>query len=154
MFPPIPAATAQAHPSGAREEIGDMIEALRARRDMDVAFVSRQIGTTHRIFTHVAARGIAPLNSGDHNPNENSLCWLVIQGKLPERVTDTSLYEAAACLPITDAINVRAHFSVPLRRRDGRPACLCPLQLDQECRVHGGVDPSLWRGCRAAALAR
>jgi EAL domain-containing protein (putative c-di-GMP-specific phosphodiesterase class I) len=86
---------------------------------MDVAFVSRQIGTTHRIFTHVAARGVAPLASGDLNPNENSLCWLVIQGKLPERVTDTSHYEAAACLPITDAINVRAHFSVPLRRRNG-----------------------------------
>jgi EAL domain-containing protein (putative c-di-GMP-specific phosphodiesterase class I) len=120
LFPPIPDATAQAHPSGAREAIGDMIEALRARLDMDVAFVSRQIGTTHRIFTHVAARGHAPLNSGDHNPNENSLCWLVIQGKLPERINDTSHYEAAACLPITDAINVRAHFSVPLRRRDGR----------------------------------
>lgn len=96
-----------------------MIETLRAHLDMDVAFVSRQIGNTHRIFTHVAARGIAPLASGDHNPNENSLCWLVIQGKLPERVTDTSHYEAAACLPITDAINVRAHFSVPMRRRNG-----------------------------------
>lgn len=97
-----------------------MIEALRAQLDMDVAFVSRQIGTTHRIFTHVAARGLAPLAPGDHNPNDNSLCWLVIEGKLPECVTDTSQYEAAACLPITDAINVRAHFSVPLRRRDGR----------------------------------
>jgi EAL domain-containing protein (putative c-di-GMP-specific phosphodiesterase class I) len=87
---------------------------------MDVAFVSRQIGTTHRIFTHVAARGIAPFNGGDTNANDNSLCWLVIQGKLPERVIDTSLYEVAACLPITDAINVRSHFSVPMRRRDGR----------------------------------
>ncbi len=113
-------AAAQPHASAAREEIGDMIEALRARLDMDVAFVSRQIGTTHRIFTHVAARGASPLSSGDHNTNDNSLCWLVIQGKLPERVTDTSQYEAAACLPITDAANVRAHFSVPMRRRDGR----------------------------------
>ena len=121
LFPPVPSTAAASHnASGAREEIGDMIETLRAHLDMDVAFVSRQIGTTHRIFTHVAARGASPLNSGDHNPNENSLCWLVIQGKLPERVTDTSLYEDAACLPITDAANVRAHFSVPLRRRDGR----------------------------------
>lgn len=120
LFPPIPAGASTVSASAAREEIGDMIEALRAHLDMDVAFVSRQIGTTHRIFTHVAARGVAPLASGDHNSNENSLCWLVIEGKLPERVTDTSLYEAAACLPITDAINVRSHFSVPLRRRDGR----------------------------------
>ena len=120
LFPPVTPTAAPAPASGAREEIGDMIEALRARLDMDVAFVSRQIGTTHRIFTHVAARGVAPLASGDHNPNENSLCWLVIQGKLPERVVDTSHYEAAACLPITDAINVRSHFSVPMRRRDGR----------------------------------
>jgi EAL domain-containing protein (putative c-di-GMP-specific phosphodiesterase class I) len=119
LFPPIPSATGAASAAGAREEIGHMIETLRAHLDMDVAFVSRQIGNTHRIFTHVAARGIAPLASGDHNPNENSLCWLVIQGKLPERVTDTSHYEAAACLPITDAINVRAHFSVPMRRRNG-----------------------------------
>jgi EAL domain-containing protein (putative c-di-GMP-specific phosphodiesterase class I) len=120
LFPPLAPTAEPATASGAREEIGDMIEALRARLDMDVAFVSRQIGTTHRIFTHVAARGVAPLASGDHNPNENSLCWLVIQGKLPERVVDTSHYEAAACLPITDAINVRSHFSVPMRRRDGR----------------------------------
>ncbi len=125
LFPPMAAtatatAIASRHAAGAREEIGDMIEALRAHLDMDVVFVSRQIGTTHRIFTHVAARGVSPLKSGDHNSNENSLCWLVIQGKLPERVTDTSHYEAAACLPITDAANVRAHFSVPMRRRDGR----------------------------------
>ncbi len=44
----------------------------------------------------------------------------MIEGRLPERVTDTSHYDVASCLPITDAINVRAHFSVPLRRRDGR----------------------------------
>jgi EAL domain-containing protein (putative c-di-GMP-specific phosphodiesterase class I) len=119
LFPPIPPAAGATCATDAREEIGDMIEALRAHLDMDVAFVSRQVGHTHRIFTHVAARGVAPLASGDLNPNENSLCWLVIQGKLPERVTDTSHYEAAACLPITDAINVRAHFSVPLRRRNG-----------------------------------
>lgn len=120
LFPPVAPTASSAPASGAREEIDDMIEALRARLDMDVAFVSRQIGTTHRIFTHVAARGVAPLVSGDHNPNGNSLCWLVIEGKLPERVVDTSHYEAAACLPITDAINVRSHFSVPMRRRDGR----------------------------------
>lgn len=124
LFPPLPSAAAAgaAAPSGtdARQEISDLIEALRAHLDMDVAFVSRQVGGTHRIFTHVAARGVAPLASGDLNPNENSLCWLVIQGKLPERVTDTSHYEAAACLPITDAINVRAHFSVPMRRRNGQ----------------------------------
>jgi EAL domain-containing protein (putative c-di-GMP-specific phosphodiesterase class I) len=122
LFAPILAGPAAAAPSGsaARKEIGDMIEALRAELDMDVAFVSRQIGTTHRIFTHVAAHGAAPLAPGDHNPNDNSLCWLVIQGKLPERVNDTSHYAAAACLPITEAINVRAHFSVPLRRCDGR----------------------------------
>lgn len=123
LFPPSVPAFApdpQTRPSGARKEIGDMIEALRAHLDMDVAFVSRQIGTTHRIFTHVAARGVAPLATGDQNANDNSLCWLVIQGKLPERVTDTSHYEVASCLPIVDAINVRSHFSVPLRRRDGR----------------------------------
>ena len=98
LFPPIaPASAGATSAAGAREEIGDMIEALRAHLDMDVAFVSRQVGGTHRIFTHVAARGVAPLASGDLNPNENSLCWLVIQGKLPERVTDTSHYEAAAC---------------------------------------------------------
>ncbi len=123
LIPPAVPALArdpQPRPSGAREAIGDMIEALRAHLDMDVAFVSRQIGTTHRIFTHVAARGVAPLATGDQNANDNSLCWLVIQGKLPEKVADTSLYEVASCLPITDAINVRSHFSVPLRRRDGR----------------------------------
>jgi len=120
LSPPSVATSGLRSSSGAREEIGDMIEGLRARLDMDVAFVSRQVGTAHRIFTHVAARGVSPLASGDHNPNENSLCWLVIQGKLPERVADTSHYQAAACLPITDAANVRAHFSVPMRRRDGR----------------------------------
>lgn len=121
LFPPVvPTAAALAPDADAREEIGAMLEALRVRLDMDVAFVSRQIGSSHRFFTHVAARGPTPLASGDHSANENSLCWLVIEGKLPERVTDTSLYENAACLPVVDQLNVRSHFSVPLRRRDGR----------------------------------
>lgn len=120
LHPPVPPASGGAQSAAdARKEIGELVESLRAHLDMDVAFVSRQIGATHRIFTHVAARGGAPLASGDHNPNDNSLCWLVIQGKLPERVADTSHYEAAACLPITDTANVRSHFSVPLRRRNG-----------------------------------
>lgn len=109
----------QALPLGASEEIGDMIEALRAYLDMDLAFVARQIGTTHRIFTHVSARDVAPMSAGDIDTNDNSLCWLVIEGKLPERVFDINLYEVACHLPIAKAFNVRGHFSVPLRRRDG-----------------------------------
>jgi len=101
------------------DAIKDMLETVRGHLDMDVAFISRQIGTTHRVFTHVSNTGKAPLCEGDTNQNDNSLCWLVIEGRLPERVCDTSEYAVARDLPVVEALNVRSHFSVPMKRRDG-----------------------------------
>lgn len=96
-----------------------LLGAVRAHFDMDVAFISRQIGTTHRVFSHVAAKGSAPLCEGDTNQNDNSICWLVIEGRLPQRICDTREYELARNLPVTEDLGVRSHFSVPLLRKDG-----------------------------------
>ncbi len=99
--------------------VEDVLDAVREHLDMDVAFISRQIGSTHRIFTHVSAKGFAPIHPGLENANDNSVCWQVIQGNLPEAIADTSEYEASACLPIVEELDLRSHFSIPLKRKDG-----------------------------------
>lgn len=101
------------------DPVNDILETVRAHLDMDVAFISRQVGQTHRVFTHVSANGETELKPGTTNSNDNSLCWLVIQGRLPQRICDVSAYEAARDLPVTTQLGVGSHFSVPMKRRDG-----------------------------------
>jgi EAL domain-containing protein (putative c-di-GMP-specific phosphodiesterase class I) len=44
----------------------------------------------------------------------------VVDGRLPELIPDTSLVAAAMAMPVTAALPVGAHLSVPIRLRDGR----------------------------------
>ncbi|MDJ0979282.1 MAG: EAL domain-containing protein [Erythrobacter sp.] len=104
----------------ALDAINDMLETVRAHLDMDVAFISRQIGKTHRVFTHVAAAREEPLCAGAMNENDNSLCWLVIEGRLPEKMCDTSQFEFARSLPVVEDLDIRSHFSVPMKRKNGQ----------------------------------
>lgn len=120
----IPAILAAQH-MDAGEVSGDdaMREALRAFRlhlGMEVAFIS-EFADGRRRFVHVdSCSEHPPIRVGGSDPLEESYCQRVVDGRLPELIQDASQIPAALELPVTTALPVGAHMSVPIRLSDGR----------------------------------
>jgi EAL domain-containing protein (putative c-di-GMP-specific phosphodiesterase class I) len=96
------------------------LQLIRSHLGMDVAFVSEFVGG-RRVFREVVAPGNEDIiQVGDSNPLEEGYCQRVVDGRLPELIPDTNLIAAAMAMPVTAALPVGAHLSVPIRLRDGR----------------------------------
>jgi len=95
------------------------LRALRTHLGMDVAFIS-EFRDGRRIFRYVdAARENAAVQMGANDPLEDTYCQRVIDGRLPELITDTSDLPAATELGFTRLVPVGAHVCVPIRLYDG-----------------------------------
>jgi EAL domain-containing protein (putative c-di-GMP-specific phosphodiesterase class I) len=99
--------------------IDALLRAIRKHLGMDVAFVA-EFGDRDRLFRHVDARAHTPINAGDRVSLEVGYCQRVVDGRLPQLITDAQALPAAAVLPETGAIPIGSHISVPIRLRDGR----------------------------------
>ena len=98
----------------------DALRAIRLHLGMDVAFVSEFVNG-RRIFRHIDTHlDSPPIRVGDSHPLDESYCQRVIDGRLPELMRNAVLVPAALELPVTIALPVGAHMSVPIRLRDGR----------------------------------
>lgn len=98
----------------------DALKSVREIFNMQVAFISK-FENGYRTFSHVDSQpGFRPIKPGDSNPLEESYCQRVVDGRLPELMTDASLYPEAMNIPETKAIPVGAHISVPIRFREGK----------------------------------
>jgi EAL domain-containing protein (putative c-di-GMP-specific phosphodiesterase class I) len=96
-----------------------ILSAIRRHLGMDVAFISEFVAG-RRYFRHVdAGEPDGPVQVGGSNPLEESYCARVVDGRLPELMTDACLNAEALTLAATRALPVGAHLSVPLRLRDG-----------------------------------
>jgi EAL domain-containing protein (putative c-di-GMP-specific phosphodiesterase class I) len=107
-----------AAPVQGRSQIDAILEAVRVHLGMDVAYVSRFVGK-EREFTHINSELQLPAKPGDREPLEETFCYYVMQGRLPELIHNAGDYELAASVPIVQALPVGAHLNVPLRLRDG-----------------------------------
>jgi len=97
-----------------------VLEIVRAHLDMDVGFVS-EFAEGRRFFRHVDAKiDNSPVVTGGSDPLEESYCQRVVDGRLPELIHDAAQNEEALTLPVTNALPVGAHISVPVRLPDGR----------------------------------
>jgi diguanylate cyclase (GGDEF)-like protein/PAS domain S-box-containing protein len=97
----------------------DALRATRAHFGMDVAFLGK-FDQGHRVFEAVdPPDNYASLRVGASDPLEDSFCQRVVDGRLPESMPDAFLNPEAMSLPATQALPVRAHLSIPLRRKDG-----------------------------------
>jgi len=105
-------------PAQGRTQIDAILDAVRIHLGMDVAFASRFVGD-QRQFTHIQSPLALPVKPGDCEPLEESFCYYVMQGRLPELIHNAADYELAASVPIVQALPVGAHLNVPLRLRDG-----------------------------------
>ena len=102
------------------DRLGRMLRAIRTFLGMDVAFIS-EFTDGQRIFRHVDSDSPGqPVREGGSDPLEDSYCQRIIDGRLPGVITDAVSDPEAVKLPVTSALPVGAHLSVPIRLNDGK----------------------------------
>lgn len=98
--------------------IDAILDAARDHLGMEIAFAARYVGD-RREFTHIRTELPVPHRPGMSEPKEDTFCWHVLEGRLPELIRDAADYPLAQTLPITLALPVGCHMDVPLRLKDG-----------------------------------
>lgn len=101
------------------ETLPDLLKAIRQYLEMDIAFIA-EFTDGQRVFRHVDPPGPDnPVQCGAGNPLEETYCQRVVDGRLPALMHDAAQNPEAAALPVTHALPVGAHLSVPIRLSDG-----------------------------------
>lgn len=115
---------------GTPEPIGVALASIRKHLGMEVAYLSEFVDD-QSVFREVDAPGLEDLiKPGDSRPLEDVYCRHILEGRLPELMADTADYPVAMAMPITRAVPIGAHMSVPVRLPDGETygmfCCLSP----------------------------
>lgn len=109
----------EAATDGSPEVVDMAVRTVRQHLEMEVAYVSQIVGD-NSIFLHVDAPGFEHMiHPGASVPLNSVYCPHIIAGRLPELMSDAAEYDLARELPITGALPIGAHMSVPLRHADG-----------------------------------
>jgi GAF domain-containing protein len=100
--------------------ISRMLKVVRQHFSMDVAFVS-EFTEGRRVFRHVLAHGADAqlVAEGGFDPLEESFCQRVVDGRLPEVITDATVHPVASLHPATRGARVGGHLSVPVLLKSG-----------------------------------
>lgn len=95
------------------------LQAIRTHLDMEVAYVSEFVDD-RIVFREVDAPGLeAKIKVGDSHALDDVYCRHILEGRLPELIADTSTEPVAMAMPITRAVPIGKHMSVPIRMPDG-----------------------------------
>jgi EAL domain-containing protein (putative c-di-GMP-specific phosphodiesterase class I) len=113
-FPVIPGT-----PDEGEGQLQKILAIVRTHLDMEAAFLSEFSGG-RRYFRFVDADPDSPVKVGNSDPLEDSYCQRVVDGRLPELMQDAQQNDEALSLPVTKALPVGAHISIPIRLSDGR----------------------------------
>lgn len=101
-------------------DLGRILRAVRTHLGMDIGFISEFLDG-RRVFRYVeAAEGKACIEVGGSDPLEDSYCYWIAKGELAQLICDPLEHPIAAAMPVTRALPVGAHLSVPIKLRDGR----------------------------------
>lgn len=111
-------ATADGYDPELDRSITDVLLMLRKQLRMDVVFVSEFVDG-ERVFRFVDGGVPLGLHPGDSAPLEESYCQRVVQGRMPELVSDARELVARGEL-FDPGIPVGAHLSTPVVLPDGR----------------------------------
>lgn len=107
-------------PEGAGLHVKKVLSAVRSHLRMDIGFVSEFVDG-RRVFRTVDSDLFsAPIAVGGSDPLEEGYCQRVVDGRLPELMTNALDFPEAAAMPVTSALPVGAHVSVPIVLPDGR----------------------------------
>jgi EAL domain-containing protein (putative c-di-GMP-specific phosphodiesterase class I) len=113
------------------------LHAIRAHLGMEVAYVSEFVGD-RTVFRSVDAPGLETLiKPGDSHSLDDVYCRHILAGRLPEIIPDTAAEPLAAAMPITQAVPIGKHMSVPIRLADGSPyGMFCCLGFAPDRSLH------------------
>lgn len=116
--------------TGTPRNMAVALAAVRKHLGMEVAYISEFVGD-RSVFRSVDAPGLeAMIKAGDSFSLDDIYCRHILAGRLPELMADTADHALAQSIPITKAVPIGAHMSVPLRLPDGRAygmfCCLSP----------------------------
>jgi len=112
------ASASQAAPQGG---IGKRaLQAIRSHLGMEVAYVSEFVDD-RSVFREVDAPGLeALIKVGDSRSLDDVYCRHILEGRLPQLIPDTANEPIAMAMPITHAVPIGKHVSVPITLADGR----------------------------------
>ncbi len=99
--------------------IARILKTVRGHLGLEIAFVSRYVEGEQRELTHVSTDLELPMGPGFREDRENSYCWHILNGRLPELIQDPADHPFTATLGITDFLPVGCHVNTPLRLSDG-----------------------------------
>ncbi len=107
---------------GATDELHATISPLlrRVRRlfRMDVVFVAKLAGG-RRTFEFVEAPEDSAVRVGGSDPEEETYCFRIVKGRLPQVIPDTGALQEAAGLAVTHQIGIGSYMGVPIVLPDG-----------------------------------
>lgn len=96
-----------------------ILQAVRGHLGLEIAFVSRYVENDQRELTHVSSDLDLPMGAGFREDREDSYCWHILHGRLPELIQDPADHPLTAQLGITEFLPVGCHVNTPLRLSDG-----------------------------------
>lgn len=129
-------ATADASDELIDRAVGDMLVLLRERAQMDVVFVSEFVDGK-QVFHYVDASQLQPvMEVGGSEVLERTWCQRVVDGRLPEMVTNALQYPDRDALP-KPAFDIGTYLSTPIRLGSGQVyGTLCCLSFSPLESVH------------------
>lgn len=116
--------------TGTPRNMAVALAAVRKHLGMEVAYISEFVDD-RAVFRSVDAPGLEDMiKVGDSHSLDDIYCRHILAGRLPELMADTADHALTQSIPITKAVPIGAHMSVPLRLPDGRAygmfCCLSP----------------------------
>lgn len=124
--------------AGATGMVKRSLQVMRRHLGLQVAYVSEFVDD-RSVFREVDAPGLeALIKPGDSRSLDEVYCRHILAGRLPELIPDTAREPLALSMPITAAVPIGAHVSVPIRLSDGSA-------YGMFCCLGPNADPSLNR---------
>lgn len=99
--------------------IESILASVRGHLGVEIAFVSRYVEDEQREITHVSTELDLPMGAGFREPREDSYCWHILNGNLPQLIQDPADYPLTEGLAITQLLPVGCHINTPLTLSDG-----------------------------------
>jgi EAL domain-containing protein (putative c-di-GMP-specific phosphodiesterase class I) len=128
--------------SGAESQVAELLATARQSLGLSVAFLARMEGPDQ--YLEVVDSGVPFLfQEGSVQARETSLCQAILDGKVPQVITDLRDHPEAMKLPAARFPRIRSYISVPVRLSDGSLyGTLCAAGLRPE-KALGRRDKSL-----------
>ncbi|WP_375289803.1 EAL domain-containing protein [Qipengyuania sp.] len=101
------------------QSVDRILSAVRDHLGAEIAFVSRYVDGGMKQLTHVNSDLDLPMGPGFADPREDSYCWHIAEGRLPELIQDVADYPFTQTMAITNFLPVGCHLNTPLRLSDG-----------------------------------